>query len=70
MLSPKYELNWIERELQKLSDKMFILAEKPYEQIEHRLHSDLTLPLENLLAAAKNLEKAFELKDIRKRVRP
>lgn len=68
MLNPVNELTWIEQELDKLSDKIFILKKKPYELIEHRLHMEVILHLSNIFAAAKNLESALALKDFKREV--
>lgn len=52
----KTEIAILERKIQQLADKMFLLQNQPEVLVQFKYHEEVILPLQNLLAEAENIE--------------
>lgn len=52
----KPEIALLETKLQDLSDKLFLLKNKPDVYVKMAYHEQVILPLQNILALAENIE--------------
>ena len=52
----KDKLEEIIKDLDEVSDRIYLLKDKPGEFVEHRYHEKVYLPIVEILAKVKNLE--------------